>query len=67
MLTAFAGFAPVRMATLARRRLAVLAPLAALVLILAGLVGGAQPERAPPVSGPTDLGLYAYAAAAAAA
>ena len=66
MLAVSAGFAPVRMTTLARRRLALLAPLAALVLVLVGLLGGAERERAPPVSGPTDLGLYAYAAAAAA-
>jgi len=50
----------------ARPTLKLLAPLAALVLILFGLVTGAAPERAPPKSGPTDLGLYAYAAAEAA-
>jgi hypothetical protein len=47
----------------ARRLLPILA---ALLLIVLGLVTGAERERAPPTSGPTDLGLYAYAAGAAA-
>jgi hypothetical protein len=38
---------------------------AALLLIVFGLVTGAERERAAPTSGPTDLGLYAYAASAA--
>ena len=42
------------------------APLAALLLIVLGLVTGAMPARAPAATGPTDLGLYAYAAAEAA-
>ena len=50
----------------ARHILKRLAPLAALLLILLGLVTGSAPERAPPTSGPTDIGLYAYAAAQAA-
>ena len=50
----------------ARPWLKALAPLAALLLILFGLTTGAAPERAPPRSGPTDLGLYAYAAGQAA-
>jgi hypothetical protein len=40
--------------------------LAALLLAVLGLVTGAERERAAPTSGPTDLGLYAYAASAAA-
>jgi hypothetical protein len=40
--------------------------LAALILAVVGLLGGAERERAAPTSGPTDLGLYAYAAGAAA-
>jgi hypothetical protein len=40
--------------------------LAALLLAVLGLATGAERERAAPTSGPTDLGLYAYAAAAAA-
>jgi len=47
----------------ARRLLPILA---ALLLAVLGLVTGAERERSAPVSGPTDLGLYAYAAAAAA-
>ena len=40
--------------------------LAALLLAVLGLVAGAAHERAAPTSGPTDLSLYAHAAAAAA-
>ena len=40
--------------------------LAALLLAVLGLTTGAERERAAPISGPTDLGLYAYAASAAA-
>jgi hypothetical protein len=47
----------------ARRLLPILA---ALILVAFGLMTGAERERAAPTSGPTDLGLYAYAAAAAA-
>jgi hypothetical protein len=43
-----------------------LALFAAVALMALGLVTGAAPERAPPGSGPTDLGLYRYAAAQAA-
>ena len=43
-----------------------LALFAALALILLGLATGAAPERAPPRTGPTDLGLYRYAAVEAA-
>lgn len=49
----------------ARFPLRVFALLAALALIAAGLATGPARERAPPLSGPTDLGLYAYAAQAA--
>jgi hypothetical protein len=44
----------------------VLAGFAALTLIVLGLLTGVAAERAPPRSGPTDLGLYAFAAQAAA-
>lgn len=47
----------------ARRLLPILA---ALLLAVLGLLTGAERERAAPTSGPTDLGLYAYAAGAAA-
>jgi len=47
----------------ARRLLPILA---ALLLAVLGLMTGAERERAAPTSGPTDLGLYAYAASAAA-
>jgi hypothetical protein len=47
----------------ARRLLPILA---ALLLVVLGLLTGPERERAAPASGPTDLGLYAYAAAAAA-
>jgi hypothetical protein len=47
----------------ARRLLPILA---ALLLVALGLMTGAARERAGPASGPTDLGLYAYAASAAA-
>jgi hypothetical protein len=48
----------------ARRLLPILA---ALLLAVLGLMTGAERERAAPAApGPTDLGLYAYAAAAAA-
>src|ERR1700750_60582 len=40
--------------------------LSALLLTVLGLMTGAECERAAPTSGPTDLGLYAYAASAAA-
>jgi hypothetical protein len=50
----------------ARQTLPLIALLAALALIAAGLATGADRERAPPASGPTDLGLYARAAAEAA-
>lgn len=46
----------------ARRLLPILA---ALLLAVLGLLTGAQHERAAPTSGPTDLGLYAYAVRAA--
>jgi hypothetical protein len=52
------------MASILRTRKA-LAAFAALMLIVLGLLTGAAAERAPPTSGPTDLGLYAYAARAA--
>lgn len=39
---------------------------AALLLVVLGLMTGAERERTAPTSGPTDLGLYARAAAAAA-
>jgi hypothetical protein len=38
----------------------------AVLLALLGLAGGAERERAAPIAGPTDLGLYAYAASEAA-
>ena len=47
----------------ARRLLPILA---ALLLVVLGLLTGAEHERAAPTSGPTDLGLYAYAVRAAA-
>ncbi|MGZ3274834.1 MAG: hypothetical protein ACXU82_18740 [Caulobacteraceae bacterium] len=47
----------------ARRLLPILA---ALLLAVLGLATGAERERTAPTSGPTDLGLYAYAATAAA-
>jgi hypothetical protein len=47
----------------ARRLLPILA---ALLLAILGLVTGAERERPAPGSGPTDLGLYAYAAEAGA-
>ncbi len=50
----------------ARPMLKRFAPIAALLLMLLGLVTGSAPERAAPSSGPTDIGLYAYAAGEAA-
>jgi hypothetical protein len=47
----------------ARRLLPILA---AVLLMVLGLLTGAGRERAAPTSGPTDLGLYVYAATAAA-
>jgi hypothetical protein len=47
----------------ARRLLPILA---ALLLVVLGLATGAERERAAPTTGPTDLGLYAYAVTAAA-
>jgi hypothetical protein len=47
----------------ARRLLPILA---ALMLAVFGLLTGPERERAAPTSGPTDIGLYAYAAQAAA-
>jgi hypothetical protein len=47
------------------RPFTILAGIAAALLIALGLAQGPQAERAPPTSGPTDLGLYAFAARAA--
>jgi hypothetical protein len=47
------------------RPFAILAALAAALLIVLGLAQGVQAERGAPTSGPTDLGLYAFAVRAA--